>query len=206
MTEIQSLGGKLSAACAINSTGQVTGYNQDENGNLLAFVFSRNASITSLGTLEGGSSSEAFGINDRGEVVGDSRSGNQNHRPVRFSNNSVQDLGLGESSEPDALETAYAINNSGQIVGRHSAGNNGFHAFLYSNGNTADFSTLGGANGEALAINKNGHVVGDSDTEDGATHAFLFEVSLKDLGTLPGYESASYARGINNPGDIVGHS
>jgi probable HAF family extracellular repeat protein len=206
MTEIRSLGGKLNAACAINSAGQVTGYSQDENGNLLAFVFSRNAPIASLGTLDGGSTSEAFGINNRGEVVGDSQSGNQNHRPVLFSKNSVQDLGLGESSEPDALETAYAINNSGQIVGRHRAGNNAFHAFLYSNGNTTDFSTLGGANGEALAINKNGHVVGDSDTADGAAHAFLFDGSLKDLGTLPGYENASYARGINNSGEIVGES
>ena len=206
MTEIGSLGGKLSAACAINSAGQVTGYSQDENGNLSAFVFSRNAPIASLGALDGGSTSEAFGINNQGEVVGDSQSGNQSHRPMLFSNNSVQDLGLGESSEPDALETAYGINDSGQIVGRHGAGNNAFHAFLYSNGNTTDFSTLGGANGEALAINKNGHVVGDSDTADGAAHAFLFDGSLKDLGTLPGYENASYARGINNAGEIVGDS
>src|SRR5260221_3226269 len=29
---------------------------------------------------------------------------------------------------------------------------------------------------------------------------------LKDLGTLPGYENASYARGINDSGDIVGES
>ena len=49
MTEIGSFGGKLNAACAINSAGQVTGYSQDENGNLLAFVFSRNAPIASLG-------------------------------------------------------------------------------------------------------------------------------------------------------------
>ncbi len=206
MTEIGSLGGKFNAACAINAAGQVTGYSQDANGNLLAFIFSRNAPIASLGALEGGSISEAFGINNRGEVVGDSQSGNQNHRPVLFSNNAVQDLGLGGSSEPDALETAYAINDSGQIVGRHSAGNNAFHAFLSSQGNTTDFNTLGGANGEALAINKHGHLVGDSDTADGATHAFLFDGSLKDLGTLPGYENASYARGINNSGEIVGES
>jgi probable HAF family extracellular repeat protein len=206
MTEIGSLGGKLNAACAINSAGQVAGYSQDANGNLLAFVFSRNTPIEALGALDGGSTSEAFGINDRGEVVGDSQSGSQNHRPVLFANNSVQDLGLGESSEPDALETAYAINNSGQIVGRHGAGNNAFHAFLYSKGNTTDFGTLGGANGEALAINKNGHVVGDSDTADGTPHAFLFDGSLRDLGTLPGYENASYARGINNSGEIVGDS
>jgi probable HAF family extracellular repeat protein len=47
MTEIGSFGGKLNAACAINSAGQVTGYSQDENGNLLAFVFSRDAPIAS---------------------------------------------------------------------------------------------------------------------------------------------------------------
>ena len=58
------------------------------------------------------------------------------------------------------------------------------------------FSTLGGTNGEALAINKNGVVVGDSDTADGSPHAFVFDHSqLKDLGTLPGFETASYARG-----------
>ena len=124
-----------------------------------------------------------------------------------FSNGSVQDLGLGGSNEPDALETAYAINDAGQIVGRHSAGNNAFHAFVFVNGNTTDLSTLGGANGEALAINKNGLVVGDSDTTDGPAHAFVFDHSqLKDLGTLPGFDNASYARGINNSGDIVGES
>jgi probable HAF family extracellular repeat protein len=43
--------------------------------------------------------------------------------------------------------------------------------------NTTDFSTLGGANGEALAINKHGLVVGDSDTADGPAHAFVFDHS-----------------------------
>src|ERR1700756_911083 len=190
LPDIGSLGGKINAACAINVAGLVTGYSADENGNLLAFIFSRQKPIASLGTLEGGSSSEAFGINNRGEVVGDSQSGNQNHRPVLFTGSSVQDLGLGGSSGPDAFETAYAINDSGQIAGRH-ASNDVFHAFQSSNGKTADLGTLGGANSEALAINKNGHTVGDSDTADGTTHAFLFDGSLKDLGTLPGYEKAS---------------
>ncbi len=207
LTEVGSLGGKINAACAISDAGQVTGYSQDGNGNLLAFVFSRKQPIASLGTLDGASTSEAFGINNSGAVVGDSQSGNQNHRPVLFANGSAQDLGLGGSNEPDALETAYAINDAGQVVGRHSAGNNAFHAFVFLNGNTTDVSTLGGANGEALAINKNGQVVGDSDTTEGVAHAFVFEHSkLKDLGTLPGFENASYARGINNSGDIVGES
>src|SRR5271165_1617808 len=207
LTDVGSLGGKINAACGINDAGQVTGYSQDGNGNLLAFVFSRKQPMASLGTLDGATTSEAFGINNSGAVVGDSQSGNQNHRPVLFSNGSVQDLGLGGSNEPDALETAYAINDASQIVGRHIAANNAFHAFVFVNGNTTDLSTLGGANGEALAINKNGLVVGDSDTADGPAHAFVFDHSqLKDLGTLPGFDSASYARGINNSGDIVGES
>ena len=207
LTDVGSLGGKINAACAINDAGQIVGYSQDGNGNLLAFISSRNQPIASLGTLEGASTSEAFGINNSGAAVGDSQSGSQNHRPVLFSKNSVQDLGLGGSNEPDALETAYAINDAGKIVGRHSAGNNAFHAFVDLNGNTTDLPTLGGTNGEAFAINKNGLVVGDSDTADGAAHAFVFDHSqLKDLGTLPGFENASYARGINNAGDIVGES
>src|SRR6516162_3737944 len=173
LTEVGSFGGKINAACAINDAGEVAGYSQDGHGNLLAFVYSRKQTTASLGALESGSTSEAFGINNSGAVVGDSQSGNQNHRPVLFSNGSVQDLGLGRSNQPDALETAYAISDAGQIVGRHSTGNNAFHAFEFANGNTIDFRTLGGANGEAVAINKNGLVVGDSDTADGPVHAFV---------------------------------
>jgi hypothetical protein len=56
-------------------------------------------------------------------------SGTQNHRPVLFSNGSIQDLGLGGSNEPEALETAYNQRRR-SIVGRHSAGNNAFHGFI----------------------------------------------------------------------------
>ena len=41
-TDVGSLGGKINAACAINEAGKITGYSQDGNGNILAFVFSRN--------------------------------------------------------------------------------------------------------------------------------------------------------------------
>ena len=110
-------------------------------------------------------------------MVGDSQSGTQNHRPVLFSNGSIQDLGIGGSNEPDALETAYAINDAGQIVGRHRAGQRCVPRLCILDGNTTDLGTLGGANGEALAINKNGQVVGDSDTTEGPAHAFVFDHS-----------------------------
>jgi probable HAF family extracellular repeat protein len=207
LTDVGSFGGKINAACAVNDAGQVTGYSEDANGNLLAFIFSRGQPMASLGALDNASTSEAFGINSHGTVVGDSQSGTQSHRPAMFSDGSVKDLGVGGSNDPNALETAYAINEAGQIVGRHSVGDNVFHAFVLVNGNTTDLGTLGGANGEALAVNKNGQVVGDSDTTEGPAHAFIFDHSqLKDLGTLPGFNNRSYARGINNSGDIVGES
>src|ERR1700730_10525433 len=207
LTDVGSLGGKINAACAINDAGQVTGYSQDGNGNILAYIFSPAQSIASLGTLHSASTSEAFGINSSGTAVGDSQSGTQNHRPVLFSKGSVQDLGIGGSNEPDALETAYAINDAGQIVGRHWSDKNAFRAFVFLDGNTTDLRTLGGANGEARAINKKGQIVGDSDTTEGPVHAFVLRHSeLKDLGPLPGFDNASYARGINNSGNIVGES
>src|SRR5260221_6173879 len=51
-TDLGSLGGKLTAAAAITDAGQVTGYSQDGNGNLLAFIFSRKQPIAYLGTLD----------------------------------------------------------------------------------------------------------------------------------------------------------
>src|ERR1700730_17668819 len=141
LTDVSSLGGKVTAACAINDVGQVTGYSQDENGNYLAFLFSRNQPIASLGTLDNASTSEAFGINKNGAVVGDRQSGAPNDRAGLFSKNSVEDLDLGGSNDPDALETAYAINDAGQIVGRHSNGQDTFHAFEIVDGNTTDLQT-----------------------------------------------------------------
>jgi probable HAF family extracellular repeat protein len=94
LTAVGSLGGKINAACAVNDAGQVTGYSQDGNGNLLAFIFSRNQPIKSLGTLASGSMSEAFGINNNGVVVGDSQSDTQNHRPVVFSKTRFKILAL----------------------------------------------------------------------------------------------------------------
>jgi hypothetical protein len=35
---VGSVGGKINAGCAINDAGQITGYSQDPNGNLLAFI------------------------------------------------------------------------------------------------------------------------------------------------------------------------
>ena len=83
------------------------------------------------------------------------------------------------------------------------------NAFLYENGAMIDLGTLGGLGdgSSAWGINNNSQIVGQSTTCPGCpNHAFLYENgAMIDLGTLNGY-SDSYARAINNSGQIVGYS
>ena len=204
--DLGSLGGQATAATAINNANQIVGYSADGNNNVLAFLYTQNQGITSLGTLPGGSNSEAFAINASGQIVGDSQADGDSHRPALFSGDSVQDLGI-SAKNSDTLKTAYGINAGGQIVGRYDLDDGSTHAFLLVSGHLTDLGTLGGAGSEALGINQNGLVVGDSETGNGSTHAFVFKGnSIQDLGTLNGFEKSSYARALNDSGQIVGES
>jgi probable HAF family extracellular repeat protein len=205
VTDLGTLEGQSSVATGINGSGQIVGYSQNADGNTLAFLYSPDQGMASLGTLSGGSNSEAFGINSAGQSVGDSQFNSDVHRPVLFADGAVKDLGASTQSS-DTLKTAYGINDSGQIVGRYDAPNGATHGFLFS-GQLTDLGTLGGSNSEALAINKFGLMVGDSETSNGTTHAFAVNgAQIQDLGTLPEFNKASYARGVNDSGQIVGES
>jgi len=117
---------------------------------------------------------------------------------------SITDLGLG---------VAYGLNNQGQVVGQSEG-----DAFLYSNGVKQDLGTLGGPSSIAYGINDNSQVVGQADISSQNSHAFIWDAAngIQDLGTLAddynglgtalnGYDN-SYARSINNQGQIVGGS
>jgi probable HAF family extracellular repeat protein len=172
----------------------------------IAFLYTIDNGLTPLGTLPGGSNSEAFAVNRSTDSVGDSDTTGDSHRPVLFSNQTARDLGI-ESNAATILETAYGINDSGQIVGRYQNADGATHAFLYVTGQLTDLGTLGGANSEALALNVTGLIVGDSQTSAGPIHAFVFNNgAMQDLGTLPDFANASFARGVNNAGQIVGES
>ena len=67
MMPLATLGGKNSAAHAINDCGQIVGESDIENGDTHACLW-QDGTPTDLGTL--GGDSRAFAINDRGEIVG----------------------------------------------------------------------------------------------------------------------------------------
>jgi probable HAF family extracellular repeat protein len=204
ITDLGSLGGHATVATAINQSNQIAGYSADSNGNVLAFVYTDK--ITSLGTLRGGSNSEAFAINLSGQAVGDSQASGDSHRPVLFAGDDVKDLGA-STKDSETLKTAYGINLDGQIVGRYDTESGAVHALRFTDNRVTDLGTLGGGNSEALGINRSGVIVGDSETGNGATHAFVFRGGfMQDLGVLPEFNKASFARAINNQGQIVGDS
>ncbi len=204
--DIGSLGGEATAATAINGSNQVVGYSTDANGNILAFLYTVGQGSISLGALPNGSHSEAFAINGSGQAVGDSQTDGDAHRPVLFTNKGVEDLGI-STKDSDTLKTAYGVNASGQIAGRYDTEDGSTHAFLFSANRLTDLGTLGGRDSEALGINQTGAIAGDSETGNGTTHAFVFKGnSMQDLGVLSSFAKSSYARSINDKGQVVGES
>lgn len=73
LTDLGTLGGKESAAVAINEHGQIVGYSDTgakENGLTISHAFLwQNRKMTDLGTLGGGRSS-AVAINEHGQIIG----------------------------------------------------------------------------------------------------------------------------------------
>lgn len=98
------------------------------------------------------------------------------------------------------------INNQAQVTGFTES-----HAFLWTSGVMLDLGTLpGGTISTGIGINNLGDVVGDSQySPQGGSirHATLWSNgSATDLGFLPSWGNYSRGNGINDSGQVVGHS
>jgi probable HAF family extracellular repeat protein len=113
MTDLGTLsGGTNSCANAINNSGQVVGFS-DNNG----FLYS-NGTMQNLGTIPGTNGCSAIGINNNGQVVGEAFVSTGNYRAFLYSGGTMYDLNnLINPSSQWTLEEATAINDKGQIVG-----------------------------------------------------------------------------------------
>jgi probable HAF family extracellular repeat protein len=162
--------------------------------------------VQDLGVIDGYSST-ATAINDAGAAVGWIDATTHSTRAaVAIEGGAFQYLaGL------DVTSTANGINTSGQLAGYvASATSPGeLHAMRYTNGFVEDLGSFGG-NSFGYDINRHGQVAGWSFVPGfSSTHAFVATPGepLLDLGTLGGgAQPQSFASGINDAGQVSGHS
>jgi probable HAF family extracellular repeat protein len=117
LTDLGSLGGRMTTPTDINDSSQVVGYAQVRSGENHAFLY-RAGRLTDLGTLPGGTQSYAYAINNLGQAVGASDSSASGQLAVVFDHGEVRDLNrLIPAGAGWLLTEARDINDSGQIVG-----------------------------------------------------------------------------------------
>lgn len=201
VTDLGTLGGKVSRAWAINNKGQIVGGATTGTKGTHAFLWQA-GEMTDLDKFGG---SEAYTINDNEEILGMSRTDTAvNYIPVLWQKDKISDIcNLGSYS------LASSINNQGDIVGVLPSHN----IFLLQNGTLTDLgieSALGTEN--PPIINNKGQITYTEiywkPTCCGPTeHAILWENGKKtDLGSLEGRDGFSVALSINDQGQVVGIS
>ena len=172
--------------------------------------------ITEIGVLPGDIESEAVGLNDKGEVVGQSitthsDSGDDVGHGLVWKSGQMYNMGASQGFHTSA---AFHINNAAQIVG--TVDNSGYtvtsrtisRGCWWQSGKVHILPIGPHATGSlAFDLNDHNEIVGTLSLPfshgDLSAHAALWQGGkLTDLGTLPGYPSAS-AKAINSQGDIV---
>ena len=124
----------------------------------------------------------------------------------------VTDLGTINTDPETGVVSSHpkGINDAGQVTG-YSYSGTGNHAARFTNGLVEDLGVIpGGDVSTGWGINDSGDVTGDSQysVNGGAIrHAALFRNgTVTDLGILPGWGNYARGNGINNLGEVVGHS
>jgi len=210
LTDLGTLGGTESFAYAINDHGQIVGLARlAGDTSTHSFLYS-NGTMTDLSPLNSGSIRTVgpSAINNTGQIASGLVVGGVYLPAISDSANGDLTLlgSLGGVTDFGFSGVATSINNSGDAVGYSYTDTINRHAFLYSNGLMTDIGSLGGYSA-ALGINDVGTVVGFSATETsgGLAHAFVYSSGLmRDIDPLDGEFSESYARGVNNLGQVVG--
>ncbi len=220
------------AANRINNLGQVVGKDTVFSGTPLVgtgttFLWQNGVRtpLTLTGTKVGGIGDGtiltmpgrgglATNINDAGVIIGtgDELPG-PTDRGMLWQLNSSGDYELTIYDFGGVESYFYGINESNQIAGRHIYAPGKINAIYFENGIKTDLPSLGGDQNETRAINDLAQIVGwiDTDGADNGTNtsaAAFWEQDamgnwvLTNLGTFGGTQS--FARSINNDGDIIG--
>jgi probable HAF family extracellular repeat protein len=205
ITDLGTLGGTLSAAEAINTTGKITGYSTPAVGSARAFLWT-GGGMTTLGT-NGGRWSYGTDINSSGQIVGHYNT--VATAPASFDTAFVHTDGVFATLPTLGGGSGYAlgINDAGTVVGNAFLANNTTrHAFVYAGGVLTDLTPdIGNRNSSATDINNAGIIVGYRELtspvdQTGFYYNGTHFVNLK----LGG--SRSTATAINSAGWVVGQS
>jgi probable HAF family extracellular repeat protein len=198
VVELGTLGGRSTAAAAINERGQVAGVSSLAGPEQHAFVW-ENGKMRDLGTL-GGRHSFAWDINERGQVVGGAQDDQGRTRAVIWSGTGpAQDLGVLEGGE---ASFAIAVNERGQVAGFSQTLDGETHAVLWDAGKAIDLGTLGGGFSYAIDVNERGEVLAMSTTPTGH-RAFVWRDGQRtEVG--PAEATWSSAFDLNDKGQVVG--
>ncbi len=180
LTDLGTLGGKVSVAFGINDSGQVVGesYTRGPFVKRRPFIW-ENGFMTALGNL-GQDDGAAESINELGQVVGwsrrDDRSWGRRHAFLWFQGDMV-DLGTLGGDESYAKD----VNDLGLVVGEAAGEDGPFAAFLWQGGMVDLHLLIPEGSGwnlrTATAINNKGWIVGYG-TLNGNPKAFLLRPGL----------------------------
>ncbi len=227
--DIGTLGGQTFAMCmAVADNGLVVGHGLTAEGKMHGFVWSRQAGLIDLGTLEGHTQSAAYGVNKSGTlIVGWSgvEEWDKEMRPVVWTRSGptgkwfIRELdtqGLGQ-----LVARPWKVNNNGQIVGSGWDDAGQFLVGILWNPIAGTGwkpirleSSATYLHSETSGINEAGEIVGGLYTSDWS-EAFpaLWKPDtastwiLTVLPTLSGLmQGWNWAYGINDAGEIVGVS
>jgi probable HAF family extracellular repeat protein len=164
--------------------------------------------MVDLGVLPNMTSTCANSVNSLGQIVGTaySRVLNSSHAVI-YGGGTVSDLnGIIPHPAGWTLGAADTINDAGMICGRgtDSAGNQ--LAFFYNGKDAAvQIPSLGGAYTGIAAMNNSGVGAGMSFDTSGTSHAIVYgAASGTQAIPMPPGVTSSYARGINDHGQVVG--
>lgn len=212
LSDLGSLGGNQTVACAVNDARQVTGHSFDSTDAIMqAFVVSPDRRMAALPAGPNGVHSEGWAINQTGQVGGAVEDAQGQSYPVLFAGGIP--VALADPAPAEDLYAvpcaAYGVNEAGDLVGTARKPGEPGRAFLYSASQKRfqDLGTLGGKASQAYAVNRRGDVAGEADTNADKVHAFVYAAGrMRDLGTLTGFDAASRAWGLNDDGLAVGES
>ena len=118
LTDLETLGGENSLACAINDHKQVVGYSETASGAVHACLWEKGVPVD-LPPLASGTRSAAAAVNDSGLVVGftEVAPGSANHAAAWIAGRGLDLNKHLEDARGWTLTSAQAVNDRNQIVG-----------------------------------------------------------------------------------------